>query len=266
MAPDVRVRAGHSVTVSIVSHRHGEMVGNLVRQLLNFPLVERILVTHNVVEEAHVPTDSRVTEIWNSVPIGFGENHNTAFKQCQSEYFCVLNPDIGFLEDPFPCLLETITSWDGAMVAPRIVNRNGQTEDSARHFPTLSRILAKLVGISDGRELRVFGDKPFCPQCVAGMFMLFKSQEFSALRGFDAHYFLYYEDMDICVRLWKLKKRIVLDPRTPVIHDAQRQSHKSLRFLSWHLASMLRFLLRYQWRLPKVGPWSCSDPQKLDRS
>lgn len=253
MAPDVRVRAAHSVTVSIVSHCHGEMVGHLVRKLLHFPLVERILVTYNVVEESNLPNDSRVREIWNSVPIGFGENHNNAFKQCRSEYFCVLNPDTEFLEDPFPSLVETITSWDSAMVAPRIVNRNGQTEDSARHFPTLSGILAKLVGISDGRELRVFGDRPFCPQCVAGMFMLFKSKEFSTLRGFDTRYFLYYEDMDICVRMWKLKKRIVLDPRTHVIHDARRQSHKSIRFLLWHLASMLRFLWRYQWRLPKIA-------------
>lgn len=258
MAPDTLVWASPSVTVSIVSHRHGEMVANLVRQLLNFPLVERILVTHNVAEECNLPKDQRVCEIWSSLPVGFGENHNDAFKQCRSEYFCVLNPDIGFQEDPFRRLLQTLASSGSAMVAPRIVNRNGQTEDSARYFPTVGGILAKLLGVSDGREMRIFGDKPFCPQCVAGMFMLFKSAEFSALGGFDTRYFLYYEDMDICVRIWKLKKKIVLDPRMSVIHDARRESHRSLRFLSWHLASMLRFFWRYQWRLPKVTPQSSS--------
>lgn len=244
------------ITVSIVSHLHGEMTGSLVRGLLHFPLVERVVVTHNVPEEASLPDDPRICEIWNTFPMGFGQNHNNAFERCSSEFFCVLNPDTAFFQDPFPNLLETISNWDCAMVAPRIVNGNGEIEDSARYFPTITGILLKLLGISDGRLPDIAGDEPFCPQCVAGMFMLFKSSEFRSISGFDPKYFLYYEDMDICVRMWKHKKPIVLDPRIPVIHDAQRASHSSLRFLKWHVTSMLRFFWRYYLRLPEVPPLS----------
>ncbi len=36
-----------------------------------------------------------------------------------------------------------------------------------------------------------------------------------------------------------------------MIHDAQRQSHRNLRYVKWHLASMARYLGRYAVRLPR---------------
>jgi hypothetical protein len=34
------------------------------------------------------------------------------------------------------------------------------------------------------------------------------------------------------------------DPRIAVVHDARRASRRSLRYLSWHLSSALRFLAK----------------------
>jgi N-acetylglucosaminyl-diphospho-decaprenol L-rhamnosyltransferase len=36
---------------------------------------------------------------------------------------------------------------------------------------------------------------------------------------------------------------VVLCPATSVTHDAQRSSHRNLRYLKWHFTSMLRFFL-----------------------
>jgi hypothetical protein len=62
--------------------------------------------------------------------------------------------------------------------------------------------------------------------------------------GFDERFYMYYEDVDICRRLWGQGWSIVLQPAAVVIHDAQRASHRRLRHMRWHAASALRYLLR----------------------
>ena len=84
------------------------------------------------------------------------------------------------------------------------------------------------------------------------MFVLFRSADFEKLRGFDPKFFLYYEDVDICVRAAKVGIGLIVCPSAVVIHDARRDSHRSLRHLRWHLASMGRYFLKYWGRLPSV--------------
>jgi hypothetical protein len=83
------------------------------------------------------------------------------------------------------------------------------------------------------------------------MFMLFQSKTFREIGGFDERYFLYYEDADICTRLWRQGRPVMIVPEAEVIHDAQRRSHRNLRYLKWHLGSMARYLWRYAGRLPR---------------
>ena len=238
--------------MSVVSHGHGEMIVPLIRTLLDFPEVGSVVVTHNIAEDVSLPESPRISRIYNEAPKGFGANHNAAFRLCAGDFFCVLNPDIRFLENPFPGLIAGLLECDAAMIAPRVVNDQGGIEDSARHFPTIGGILKKVMGLADGRHAELRSMDAFYPECVAGMFMLFRKEAFRKLGGFDQGYFLYYEDMDICVRIWKSGMRIVLLTSAVVIHNAQRTSHRSLKFLSWHISSMLRFFWLHMWRLPKV--------------
>lgn len=232
------------VTVSVVSHGHGAMVERLLAQLVDFPQVGRIVLTLNIPEQLRVPVSDKIVTLENAVPKGFGANHNAAFKCCQSDYFCVLNPDVIFLENPFENLLDCLTAHKADLVAPMTVTSGGQVEDNARRFPTVFSLAAKALGKSDGRYPVSFGDRPIKPDWVSGLFMLFRSTVFSAIRGFDERFFLYYEDVDLCARVWKAGYRILYDPSVKVIHDAQRASHKSWRFRRWHLQSLVRYLLR----------------------
>ena len=230
--------------ISIVSHRQGELVGRLLRDLKHVspPLEAEIVVTLNVDEAAPDPKEHGlpVRLIRNRSPRGFAANHNAAFRSARSRWFCVLNPDLRLAANPFPLLLSLLSIPGHALVAPAVVNASGMIEDSARKMPTPRSILWKAL---TGRapidyELR---DELVYPDWVAGMFMLFDSGAFAENRGFDERYFLYYEDVDLCCRLRLSGRRIVLDPRVRVVHDARRASHRDLRYLRWHLSSMLRF-------------------------
>jgi GT2 family glycosyltransferase len=80
------------------------------------------------------------------------------------------------------------------------------------------------------------------------MFMLFRPEMFSAVGGFDEGYHLYYEDVDICARLKVAGCRIVACPGVFAIHSARRESHQNLRYMKWHLQSMIRFFLSRSYR------------------
>lgn len=232
------------IAVSIVSHGHGAMVQQLVEQVLACPEVSRVIVTYNIPELLSGFPDGRVEIINNPVPKGFGANHNAAFLRCREPYWCVLNPDIELEGNPFPVLLESLRTDAVGLVAPLIKNPAGQIEDSIRHFPTLTSLALKAWGKDNSRYELAVGAPNLCPDWVAGMFMLFRAEAFAALKGFDEGYFLYYEDVDICVRVWKAGFKIVALLSVSAIHDARRASRVNWRYRRWHLKSMARYFYK----------------------
>lgn len=240
------------ISVSIVSHGHGRMVERLVASLLKCAEVGQVTVTYNIPEALTLQADKRILIINNVAPAGFATNHNAAFENCSLPYFCLLNPDIQFQGNPFPALLTAMHSTGAALTAPLVQNTDGAVEDSIRYFPSMRSLLSKGLGFSDGRYLLESCPPPFYSEWVAGMFMLFRSADFKRLGGFDTQFFLYYEDVDICVRTWKAGMKVLACPAVTVIHDAQRESRRNLRYLGWHLASLARYLRKHWGRLPTL--------------
>ena len=240
------------VTISVVSHGHGQMVVQLLEQLLTFPEVDQILLTCNIVEALDLPSDLRIVLINNISPRGFAANHNAAFLLCKNVYFCPLNPDIEFTTNPFSPLLKALDSFRAALVVPLIVSVDGRVEDSLRRFPTLASLSKKLWGGNGGRYDLNSEHLEFSPDWAAGMFLLFRSSDFEILGGFDCGFFLYYEDVDICVRAWHAGMLIVACPFVTVVHKARRESRKNFKFSCWHLLSMLRFFWKHLGRFPIV--------------
>ncbi len=238
------------ICVSIVSHGHGQMVVDLLEQLFNCSEVGQVVLTFNTQENLALPEDPRLLCIFNQYPSGFGTNHNKAFLHSFKPYFCVLNPDVNLTTNPFTLLLGYLKG-EIALCAPAVISPNGITEDSARRFPSIKGLFFKILGISDGRYFYNKDDAPFFPDWVGGMFMLLSKIDYEAMGGFDEKYFLYYEDVDLCVRLQRSGRKILLCPQIEVVHAAQRSSHKRLRHMVWHLCSMFRYFTRYLFRLPK---------------
>lgn len=241
------------IAVSIISHGHGSMAALLVKKLLTFSGVEKVILTINTPEVIDLPSDSRLQLIKNLSPKGFGANHNQAFSFCDSQFFCVLNPDITFDENPFPLLIQSASDSGISLVAPMVKNLGGGTEDSVRKFISPFSILRRrLFGSQDGYVFQE-GDPNFFTEWVGGMCMLFKSSAYSGVGGFDEAYFMYVEDVDICTRLWKSGYRVLVCPNAVVFHEARRASRKKLQHLRWHISGLLRYFCRYLGRFPKAG-------------
>jgi N-acetylglucosaminyl-diphospho-decaprenol L-rhamnosyltransferase len=222
------------VTVSIVSHGHWDEVQPLLHQLSTWcaSSVDRVILTVNVPERVLVQTDLGfpVEVIRNSRPRGFGPNHNTAFNRHTTPWFLVLNPDIRIDHDILSSLLSR-AERDAGVLAPRVLEPDCSEPEPYRMLVTPAELL---------RRRRRGHTPPAYPSWMAGMFLLLRSKAYAELRGFDERFFMYCEDVDLCVRLqlsgWKMQ--VATD--SIVLHEAQRDSHSSIRPLLWHIASFFK--------------------------
>lgn len=232
------------ISISIVSHGQHELVEKILYDLnqhcSNF--ICEVILTINIEEPIlfqNLKIDFPVHIIRNNTPRGFASNHNTAFKSAKGDFFCVLNPDIRMNMNPFPTLVEFARRSDVGAVAPRVVNSFGQREDSERRFPSMWELVKKLAG----GQSAIWSDvhPVSSPDWIAGMFMLFPRSVFEELHGFDERYFLYYEDVDLCVRLALAGYKRLVCSDVNIVHDARRSSHKNFRYMVMHLRSIIRF-------------------------
>lgn len=240
------------VSISVVSHKQIHLVEHLLFDLSQYcqSLNLEIILTLNIAEELPFAINNfnfPIKLIHNIKPLGFAANHNQAFKQATGTFFCVMNPDIRLYDNPFPNLIQCLRDNIVGVVAPLILNEKGMMQ-CVRRFPTPTIILCKALGFCCDCDYKIEGESVIYPDWVGGMFMLFTREMFAAIRGFDERYFLYYEDVDLCARLTLRGYKVCLSPKSQVEHQAQRTSHRNLRYLRWHIASMIRFFLSQPFR------------------
>jgi len=239
-----------AVTVSIVSHGQLELVRPLLEQLDQFSraLTAKVVLTQNIPEPdllAGARWGFEIERIENAVPLGFGANHNQAFDRCATPWFLVLNPDIRFDRDVLAPLIAQAAP-DSGLLTPRILEPGKNEPEQHRAIITPLEIL---------RRKRPDYVRPLVPDWIPGLFMLFRSDAYRQVGGFDERFFMYGEDFDICARTrlagWKLQVAEDL----MALHDAQRASRTSLKHLYWHVTSLIKvWLSRPFWRYRRMQP------------
>jgi GT2 family glycosyltransferase len=254
---EVAAASAVDISVSVVSHLQIGLVAQLLADLDAHCKDSRLELILTLNLDESLPFDLSefsypIKLVRNTAVKGFGANHNQAFALASGRYFCVMNPDIRLSSNPFRTLLVFFGNSSIGVAAPLVLNEGGEIEDSARRFPTPLKILCKAIGKCKDNDY-VIGDKPFHPDWVGGMFMLFPRTVFEQLVGFDERYFLYYEDVDLCGRLRLLGYEALVNPQAKVTHHAQRTSRRSVTYLRWHFTSMMRFFSSpVFWRLQRL--------------
>ena len=255
--------AHHSkpVTISIVSHGQLEMMIPLLEQLeaACHAVIEKVILTFNIPEESEM-VEKRwrfaVERINNIQPKGFGANHNQAFLRCETPWFLLLNPDIRLSADVIAPLIRQAGSHDG-LLAPRIIEPGKELPESHRRTVTPLEIY---------RRKRSGYVPPDRPDWLPGLFMLFRSEVFRKIQGFDERFFMYGEDFDICARVQLAGWQLHVGEDLTAMHDAQRASHGSFKHFYWHASSLLKVWASSTfWRYRRAKPYRTPDGSDLSR-
>lgn len=245
-----RAALNHSsplVSISVVSHGQAHLVQALLKDLDRLPNSDfEMLVTLNLPEDESVYRGYSfpLLVIANSEKKGFGANHNAAFQQARGKFFAVVNPDIRLESLDLRVLTSPFEMEKVAAVAPLVLSESGNIEDSARRFPTFMKLCRRVL-LRQRQSDYVPGQVPQDVDWVAGMFVLFRSDVYQSIGGFDdRRFYMYMEDVDICRRLRSSGWRVILNPHVSVCHMAQRASRRNWQHMRWHVVSAFRYLTR----------------------
>ena len=157
----------------------------------------------------------------NSNNLGFGTANNKGIQAANTPFVLLLNPDCIPTEDFYEHLNQaTIEFPDAAIIAPQIIKKNGSLEISYR-FP-------KTAWQSGGGA----ADGSCCVGFASGAALLLNKRVMDEIGYFDENFFLYYEDEDLCQRVFNTKKELIIYPRATVTH-LSRGSVKGNNLLSY---------------------------------
>jgi N-acetylglucosaminyl-diphospho-decaprenol L-rhamnosyltransferase len=189
--------------------------------------------------------------------LGYGAAANRAAREARGEYLAIANPDLEFPSSSVRVLVEALDREPAiGAVGPQLVYPDGTLQPSARRFPRVRYFLAgrrsPLVrlfpGWKPGREF-LYADVhlstgPVDVEALIGTCLLFRRQAFDGMDGFDENYFMFAEDLDICRRLRERGWRVVLEPRSRVVHYYGGVRRGYRRFTEYHRLRALCRLLR----------------------
>lgn len=233
-----------AVVVSVVSHGHGPTVQPLLHALaagvqLGNSAVRRVVLTLNLPDSDPTPPPEGwpfvLQTIHNVRPAGFAVNHNRALALALEPFVCILNPDVVLADgDPFTALVQVAALPGTGCAYPAQVDAQGQLQDSERELPT-PRALWRRRALGQ-RERRVDWVNAAC--------LVLPQPVWQAVGGFDESYFMYCEDVDLCLRVRLAGLALVRAP-VQIEHVGQRASHRRWMHLRWHVRSLLHL-----WRSP----------------
>jgi hypothetical protein len=198
------------------------------------------------VEMAHVRLLS------NGSNVGYARAVNQGIEAARGEHILVLNPDILFSEGGVDAALDYLRARpECGLVGAKLLDPGGDVQRSARRFYTLKTILLRRTPL--GRlmpqhpELRahlMLGDdlsKPGPVDWVMGAWMLVRREALEAVGGMDERFFLYFEDVDWCYRMWEAGFECHYLPDATFVHEYQRSSTRAGRSMLHHVRSFLGF-------------------------
>ena len=194
---------------------------------------DEIVVVDNESDPARLALVSRAHPAVRMIPsaknLGFAAGINLAARYARGSYLLFLNPDT-VVEGPVPAVLE---GWlrahpDAAVAGPRVLNRDGSIQPSARAFPGFSTLLGgrstwltrRCPGNPWSRHnlLGLDATGPISADWLSGSCLMTRRDVFERVGGLDESFFLYWEDADYCWRVAKLGYRRMYLPAVPVRH------------------------------------------------
>lgn len=184
-----------------------------------------------------------VEVIARSTRRGFGAAVNLGATATTGPYFAVLNPDIRCLtKNDFAKLTDAFADPSVAIVGPALELPSGDLQDSARRVPTPAELLLRRRVMPTLGAITKSGSVPW----VVGACMVVRREAFESVGGFDEGYALYFEDVDLCVRLRRRGWKVVFEPAVRLLHVHHAASRKSLmgRATRAHARSAARFYVR----------------------
>lgn len=256
------------LSVIIVSYNTSKLTLRAVGAVLDQkgPVLEVIVVDNASSDgsaQALAQTWPQVQLIALQHNLGFARACNLAAGVARGRFLLLLNSDAYPVPGALDAILDFARRWPYAGIwGGRALHPDGQLNPrSCSRRPTLWSVISQAAGLSALFPNSEFFNAEAMPgwcrsderhvDIVIGHFLLIEQNEWKRLGGFDPAYFMYGEDVDLCLRAARIGARPAITPKAEVVHDegsSQSQAPRDAQIL----AARIRYSVRH---LPKKQQW-----------
>ncbi|MEW6387210.1 MAG: glycosyltransferase [Thermodesulfobacteriota bacterium] len=246
--------------VITVNYYSASYLKELVASLESLNFIERLIVINHSPEEdlgdLQAPFPVHIIVQPNA---GYGAGLNRGLQEIKAEdaLALLLNPDVALLtpQEMAGAIDYLVKNPRVGCLIPKSVAGDATPLYPCRTFYSWKSLLASRVDYfrrnpppwyREHLYLDLSSTEPVEVDWGCGAAMLYRVAAFGRRPAFDPGFFLYFEDVDLCVRLWGRGWSVVYYPRLVFRHQVQRQSHASWRFFFQHLSSLCRFIRKYR--------------------
>jgi N-acetylglucosaminyl-diphospho-decaprenol L-rhamnosyltransferase len=173
--------------------------------------------------------------------LGFARAANLGAQAARGDTLVFLNPDARVLPGAIATLVGALEASPGAGIAGGgLCDGAGRWQPGAARFgPVAHLILDTTLGRLPARCRR----RPYRVDWVYGTFMAVRTAVFRRLGGFDARYFVYGEDLDLCYRAAAVGVRTIHVPEARAVHGGNLSAMQ--RFGDGREAAVVQGELRF---------------------
>jgi len=257
------------LSIAIVSWNTRHYLDGCLRSIRDAPdaISREVIVVDNasddgsadMVRERH----PQVALIANDENLGYAGANNQAIERARGDLILLLNPDIVVHEGALDALADALRRRHQAgAVAPKLILPDGSVQASCRSFPTPDVVLYEALGLSRlFPRSRVFGryrmtwwdydEERRVDQPMASALMV-RAEALAEVGGLDESFPIFFNDVDLCLRLWQAGWEIWFVPDAAMDHvGGASTSQVRRRMLTESHRSFARFYRKhYRDRLP----------------
>jgi len=183
------------LAIIIVNYNTGHLLDQCLDSIFCQAMPCRVLVVDNASADDSLAIlagrNEAVEVIANQENVGFARANNQALALCREPLVFFLNPDT----ELYPGCLRAVCSYMAEQPAVGLAGCAIHNPDGSRH----ETVQYRYPGHSYSKGM--FSDLPGDIAWLLGAAMVGRSKALTEVGGFDPDYFLYAEDIDLCLRM-----------------------------------------------------------------
>lgn len=177
----------------------------------------------------------------NKYNMGFAKAINRALEKSDSKYIVLINPDTVVKNGFFESVLDYMeNNPEVGIVGPKILCNDGSVQGSARSFPNIlsacfgrTSILTRLFPNNPISKANILttccdGKTPIEVDWLSGACLVVRRDALNEVGSLDERFFMYWEDVDWCKRMWTKGWKIVYYPKATITHYVGGSSEKRI--------------------------------------
>lgn len=230
-------------------------------------LVPEVVVVDNCSSETPAP---KIASRWPSVMVlsreqrfGLPANLNFGFRATTASCVMLCNCDVVFKDRSIETLARFLEEHPRAGVAaPKLLDPEGKRRASARRWYTLGSLMAlqgpwrKLFRNSAAVRRSLYEDWDYASarlvEWTPFSATMVRRAAFEQAGLMDERFRLYFDDVDLCLRMHNSGWEVWCVPEAEIVHIEQRSSSRPFsRAWRWHLTSMIKFWLKHRSLKPR---------------